>query len=43
MQFINLRLQGYKHKDIAKVMNIKLSMTLDCARQLKELWQSFNK
>ena len=43
MQFINLRLQGYKHKDIAKAMNIKLSMTLDCARQLKELWQSFNK
>lgn len=43
MHFINLRLQGYKHKEIAETMNIKLSMTLDCARQLKELWQEFNK
>lgn len=40
---INLRLQGYKYKDIAITLNIKETTVKDTFAQLKELWHNFNK
>lgn len=40
---INLRLQGYKYKDISSQLDIKETTVKDTFSQLKELWHNFNK
>lgn len=40
---INLRLQGYKYKDISVTLDIKETTVKDTFSQLKELWHSFDK
>ena len=40
---INLRLQGYKYKDIAIQLNISLEKVKKDFQQLKILWKEFNK
>lgn len=41
--FINYRLQGFKIREVAVQLNIKESTAFDCSKQLKALWQEFNK
>lgn len=41
--FINCRLQGFKIREVAVQLNIKESTAFDCSKQLKALWQEFNK
>lgn len=43
MQSIELRLQGYKYKDIADTLNIKETSVKKDFQTLKELWKEFNK
>ena len=43
INFINTRLQGYKIRECATILNIKDSAAFDCAKQLKVLWKQFNK
>lgn len=40
---IELRLQGYKYKDIADILNIKETSVKKDFQTLKELWKEFNK
>ena len=40
---MNLRLQGYKYKDISNKLDIKETTVKDTFSQLKELWKNFNK
>lgn len=40
---INLRLQGYKYKDIAVKLDLKETTVKDTFSQLKALWKEFNK
>ena len=40
---MNLRLQGYKYKDISNELGIKETTVKDTFSQLKELWHSFDK
>lgn len=43
IQVIELRLQGYKYKDIADTLNIKETSVKKDFQSLKELWHNFNK
>lgn len=43
IQAIELRLQGYKYKDIADRLNIKETSVKKDFQTLKELWKEFNK
>ena len=40
---IELRLQGYKYKEIANTLNIKITSVKKDFQVLKELWKEFNK
>ena len=40
---MNLRLQGYKYKDISNTLDIKETTVKDTFSQLKTLWKNFNK
>ena len=43
IQAIDLRLQGYKYKDIADTLDIKETSVKKDFQTLKELWKEFNK